>query len=137
MFRLSALGVGVDTLTFSAAGHTTNKAPIVVALGRVDGIGGWPTTLASDSVLVTLYTRAANTTPRNVSVATVFNLSVDNFLQFVSGGPASVPITSVTVPANAGSVSFWVKRVAAGTANVSITNANYTTYSPTVTVNAP
>ncbi|MEX2181439.1 MAG: Ig-like domain-containing protein [Gemmatimonadaceae bacterium] len=136
-FRLSGIAAGVDTITFSATGHNSVLGPVVVGQGRVDGIGGWPTTLNSDSVQVTLYTRAPNSTIRYVSAATTFTLSVDANLQFVSGGTASTPITSVVVPQDQYSVSFWLKRVSGGTANVSISATNYQTYNSTITVNSP
>ncbi len=133
--RVTGAALGVDTITFSAPGHNPASSPVVVALGRVDGLGGWPTTLNSDSVQVTLYPKSANGTQRRHTVATTFTLAVDANLQFVSGGAASVPITSVVVPADAYSVSFWLKRVSAGTANVSISAANYQTYTSAITVN--
>ena len=86
---------------------------------------------------VTLYTRAPNSSTRYVTTNTTFNLTVDARLQFVSGGAGSSPITSATVPANTNSVNFWVKRVSAGVATVSITSAHLTPYNTTVVVNAP
>jgi hypothetical protein len=89
--------------------------------------------------LVTLYTRDQASLARNVVAATTFNLSADANVEFVSGGAAgaSVPITSVVVPADGGSVGFYVKRISAGTANVTISATNYQTYNSSITVNAP
>lgn len=131
---VTGAAIGADTITFTAAGHSPGSSAVLVGLGRIDGIGSWPTTLSTDSVQVTLYPRAPDGGIRSVGASTTFNLSVNANLQFVSGGAGSVPITSVTVPANANYVSFWVKRLSAGTANVSITNANYTPYNSVITV---
>lgn len=135
-FRIAGATAGADTIRATAGGFTGSPpASVNVGLGRVDGITGWPTTLASDSVQVTLYTRAPDATVRRVSAATTFTLGVTGNLQFVSGGAASTVITSVTVPADANSVSFWVKRMpGGGTATVTISSANYATYVSNVVV---
>lgn len=135
-FRISGASLGVDTLRATVAGHLpSGPGPVNVGLGRVDGISGWPTTLATDSVQVTLRTRAPDTSIRSVLAATTFTLGVTGNLQFVSGGASSAVITSVTVPANGNSVSFWMKRLAGGgTATVTISATNYTTYVSTVNV---
>ncbi len=137
LFRTTALSAGADTVIFSASAHLPDTTVLSVGLGRIDGLGNWQSTLSQDSVQVWLYTRAPNTAQRSVTANTTFTLSADAHLQFVSGGAGSTPITSVTVPADASVVTFWVKRVSAGVANVSITNANYTPYNTTVVVNAP
>lgn len=137
LFRTSGAAVGVDTIVYSTTAHLPDTTALSVGLGRVDGLGGWQASLGSDSIQVTLYTRAPNATARYVLANTTFALSADAHLQFVSGGSSSVPITSIVVPAGANSVNFWVKRVSAGVANVSITSANYTPYNTTVVVNAP
>lgn len=136
-FRISGAAVGVDTITFSATGHNPVSGPISVGLGRVDGITGWPTTLSTDSVQVTLRTRDQTGTIRNVSAATTFTLSANANVQFVSGGASSAVITSVVVPANTSSATFWVRRTGTGTANVSISSTNYQTYNSTITVSSP
>jgi hypothetical protein len=136
-FRISGAAVGVDTITFTAPGHTAVSGPISVGLGRVDGITGWPTTLSTDSVQVSLRTRDPAGNIRNVSAATTFNLSANANVEFVSGGAASAVITSVVVPANTSTATFWVRRTGAGTANVSISSANYQTYNSSITVNSP
>jgi hypothetical protein len=131
--RVTGVSVGVDTITFSAPGHVSVRGAVSVGLGRVDPIGGWPTTLATDSVLVTLYARDMDGNVRNVAAATTFDLAIaGTALDAAIGG---VAVTSVTIPANAQSVSFHLRRVANGTATVTFTNANYSTHvSPTVTV---
>ena len=136
-FRITGAAVGIDTITFSAPGHTSVTGPVNVGLGRVDGITGWPTTLSVDSVQVTLNTRDPAGTARNVSAATTFTLSANANVEFVSGGAASAVITSVTVPVNSSTATFWVRRTGAGTANVSIASTNYQTYNSSITVNSP
>mgnify|MGYP000010220223 CR=1 FL=1 len=131
--RITGASIGVDTVTFAALGHTSVRGAIDIGLGRVDGIGSWPGTLATDSVQVTLYARSMDTNLRNVSAATTFNVSVAGGALEVRNGAGAV--TSVTIPANALSTSFWLRRISNGTATVTFTNANYTTHlSPTVTV---
>lgn len=132
--RVTGAAVGVDTISFTAPGHTAVAGPVSVGLGRVDGITGWPTTLSTDSVQVTLNTRDPAGTARNVSTATTFTLSANANVEFRSGGAV---ITAVTVPANTSTATFWVRRTGAGTASVSITSPNYQTYNSTITVNSP
>jgi hypothetical protein len=40
----------------------------------------------------------------------------------------------VTVPQDTYQVSFWVKGISAGTSNVTIANANYNTFTASITV---
>lgn len=131
--RVTGVAVGVDTITISAPGHVSVRGAIAIGLGRVDNIGSWPTTLATDSVQVTLYPRDMDGNVRNVAAATTFGVAVaGNALDVAIGG---VAVTSVTIPAGAQQVSFWLRRLANGTATVTFTNADYTTHvSPTVTV---
>jgi hypothetical protein len=136
-FRITAASVGVDTIRATATGHNATAAPIAVGLGRIDGLGNWTGTLATDSVQVILYPRAPDGSGRNVAANTTFNLAVDANLQFWSGGANSAQITSVVVPANGTQVAFWLKRTGAGAANVSISATGYTTYNSVVTVNPP
>ena len=106
---------------------------VTVGAGRVDALGSWPANLTTDSVAVTLYARDMDGSIRNVSVATTFNLSVSGGAFEAHFGGATV--TSVTIPADAQSVTFYLRRLANGTATVTFTNANYTTQvTPAVTV---
>ena len=139
-FRLSGVSAGTDLLGAVATGHSSASATISIGLGRVDGFSGWPSAISSastDSVQVTLYPRAPDGAGRNVLNATTFSATTSNGnLRLVSGGANSVPITSVTVPAEASFVQFWVKGVSPGTATVTFANANYQTFvTPSVTVN--
>lgn len=134
--RITGATIGVDTITFAAAGHTPAAGAITVGLGRVDGIAGWPASITTDSVAVTLYSRDMDGNGRNVSAATTFDLVVSGgALNVRSGGAASSTVTSVTIPADGYFVTFYLRRIANGTSTVTFTNANYTTHvSPTVTV---
>ena len=134
--RLTGAAVGADTITYTAPGHTLVRGALAVGTGRVDGIGSWPANLTSDSVQVTLYARDQTGTVRNVSVATTFAVSVSGgAFELRSGVPASPALTSVTIPADAQSVSFWLRRLANGTGTATFTNATYATHvTPVVTV---
>ena len=95
----------------------------------------WPTTIAgaTDSVAVTLYARDMDGSVRNVSVATTFAVAVGGSALAVRSG--GVTVTSVTIPVDAQFVTFYLRRLANGTATVTFTNANYTTQvAPVVTV---
>jgi hypothetical protein len=133
-FRLSGLTRGTDTLVATAASPVHNPATMytVVDSGRVDPIGNWPASVpAGDSVLVTLYTRDPNDNGRNVVAATGFTLAPNANIEFHQGGAV---VTTVTVPADAQSVQFYLKGVSAGSGSVTITNATYKSYFNTVTV---
>ncbi len=131
--RVTGAAAGADSITYTAAGHTTVRGAVTVDLGRVDGIGNWPANLTTDSVAVTLYARDQVTNVRNVAAATTFALTVNGSAFGLRQG--GVAITSVTIPQDAQSVTFYIRRLANGTGNVTITNANYQTHiTPTVTV---
>ena len=133
--RVAGASVGTDTITASATGHNPVKGAVVVGLGRVDTPSSWPTTLSlagTDSVLVTMYARdQTGSGIHYVAAATIFTLTGSANVGFSSGTAA---ITSVTVPANAQYVQFYVKGLTTGTSTVTIANANYTTYAPSITV---
>ena len=137
-FRIDGTSVGTDTITASPAGNIPASGIVVVGLGLIDNNSGWPTALkVGDSTQVTMYTRSPSGSAAYVSAATVFTLSPASNVRFVSGGAAgsSVVITSVTVPIDQYYTTFWVKGVSTGTGSSSISNANYVTYTNTVTVN--
>lgn len=133
-FRLSGVALGVDTVKVAATGFLPDSGNVSVELGTLGTPSGWTTSLSADSVLITLRTRGPDGSIRRVSAATTFTLAVDANLVFTQDGAT---VSSVTVPADADAVSFYMRRVSAGTANVSITNASYQTFTSTVTVNAP
>lgn len=133
-FRIAGTVAGTDTLiaTAGSPAHIPDTAYTVVGQGRVDPIGGWPTSLVvGDSVAVTLYTRDPNQNQRGVLAATTFTLAPSSHLEFRSGGAV---ITQVTVPAGASQVTFYLKAIASGTGSATIAATNYALYSNTVTV---
>jgi hypothetical protein len=134
-FRITGTSVGKDTLTASPSGHVPDKAEVNVTLGHIDPLQGWPSTLrAGDSVQVTLYARDVSGNLHYVAAATTFTLSPNANIQFTSGGQGSVPITSVTIPADSRNVSFYIKGVAAGSGSANMTSTNYVPYTNTMTV---
>lgn len=133
-FRLVGTSAGTDTLVASIASpfHNPATAYTVVGQGRIDPLNGWPTSLtAGDSAAITLYARDPASTQRNVLAATTWTLSPNANIEFHAGGAV---ITTVTVPAGAQSVTFYVKALSAGTASATITAANYQSYTNTFTV---
>ncbi|MCC7000979.1 MAG: Ig-like domain-containing protein [Gemmatimonadaceae bacterium] len=133
--RLSGVSVGADTLVATATGHNSTTAPIAVGLGRLDFISGLPTTVTTDSVLVTVFARSPDTGVRNVLAATTLTLGVSGSgFELRSGG---VAVSSVTIPANGSSVSFYIRRLAGGgSGTFTVSHPDYTTYTtPTITVN--
>jgi hypothetical protein len=133
-FRIAGTAVGTDSLIASAVtpAHVPDTAYTVVTLGRVDPIGSWPANLAvGDSVLVTLYARDQTTNTHNVLNDEIFTLAPNANIEFRLGGSA---VTQVTIPAGQYYVQFYVVGLSAGTGSVQITNADYQTYAPTVTV---
>lgn len=133
-FRLVGLSRGTDTLVASATSPVHNPATMltVVDSGRVDPIANWPGAIvAGDSVLVTLYARDPNDNARYVVAATGFTLAPNANIEFHQGGAV---VTTVTVPAAAQYVQFYLKGVSVGTGSVTISNANYRSYFNTVTV---
>ena len=129
-FRITAAAKGTDTLTASAATpfHNPATAYVVIDSGRIDTFSGWPAnfTAVGDSVLVTLYTRDPGQGVRRVSAATTFNIALTNMQVHIGGAN----VTSVTVPADASQVQFYLKATGSGTGTATFTNANYKTYSP-------
>ena len=130
-FRITANSFGTDTLTASAASpfHNPATAYVVIDSGRVDNFSGWPSASmhVGDSVLVTLQTKDPGGSNRHVAAATTFTISAIANIEFHVGGTT---VTSVTVPADAAQVQFYVKATATGTGTATFTNANYHTYSP-------
>jgi hypothetical protein len=130
--RLTGAVRGTDSLVATASSpfHNPDTAYTVVDSGRVDGILSWPTgnVAVGDSVLVTLRTLSPDLgSVRRVAAATTFALAPNANIEFRVGGAV---VTSVTVPADASQVQFYVKAKTAGTGTATITNSNYKTYNP-------
>jgi Bacterial Ig-like domain (group 1) len=133
-FRLTGVSAGTDSLVASLASPVENSAvaATTVGQGRIDPIGNWPTSLtAGDSVAITLYSRDPSQNARNIVAATQWTLAPSANIVFTLGGSV---ITNVTIPANAQSVTFYVKALSSGTASATITATNYQSYSNTFTV---
>ena len=133
-FRLAGASAGTDTLVASATtpAHNPDTAYTTVGQGRIDPISGWPTSLAvGDSVAVTFYARDPSQGVHYVLAATTWTLAPNANIQFRSGGAV---ITSVTIPASAQSVTFYVKALTSGTGSATITATNYQSYTNTFTI---
>ena len=89
--------------------------------------------VVGDSVLVTLRTKDPNASyVRKVAAATTFTLAPSANVEVRVAGAV---VTSVTVPADASQVQFYLKAKATGTGSVVFTHPFYKTYTPpTVTV---
>ena len=134
-FRITGNSTGTDTLRASAPGHNSDSSYVKVGTGRVDPIGGWPSSLAVGKVAtLTLYTRDQNGQPRAVSNATTFALSSNANIAFYATATGTTPLTDVTVAAQASSVTFYMKALSAGNGSGTITSAGYATYTNSVTV---
>ena len=139
-FHVVGAAVGWDTLVasattpafYSATGYTA------VSQGHVDPISYWPSSLSlsgTDSVQVLLYARDSTQTTHYVEDSVTFTLAPNANIQFVSGGANSAVITSIVIPQDQYYVYFWVKGVAQGTGQATISATNYVTYNtPAITV---
>lgn len=136
--RITAASVGIDTITASATAHNPVKGAVTVVQAHSDPIANFPATLSltgTDSVFVTLYTReSTNGTQHPVAANTTFSISGNAHVSFyITSGS---PVTSVTVPAGASYVQFWVKGTSTGTDSaITFTNANYAAQTLSLTVN--
>ena len=129
---LHGLAAGVDTVVATASGWIPDTLPVRVGPGTVV-LWGWPSALRQgDSAQVSLQVGDQAGEIRLADAATTFTLAPNGNIVFTS---ANGVIGAITVAAkNQGTGYFYVKAVAPGTGTVSITNANYQTYSNSVTV---
>ena len=135
--RVRGISAGTDTVTASATGENPAKGAVVVAQGRVDQNSNWPSTLSltsNDSVQVTIYARDQSGGAHFLTAPTTFTLAASAYIGFSN---ANAPITSITIPADQQSVSFWIKGTSSSSlpATVTVSNANYATYTSSITVN--
>jgi hypothetical protein len=96
-------------------------------------------TAGSPSGMITVQTEDVNGTPANVNVATGINLYTTSGLgtfATTTSGPFNGTLTSVTVPANQDSVSFYYQDNAAGTPTLTVTSFGMTSATQQETVNA-
>ncbi len=141
-FHVVGTVVGMDTLGASATSPPFNPTTgyTAVSQGHVDPIANWPSTLSlstNDSVLVTLYARDSTQTSHYVQDTTTFTLAGDSHIQFWSGGANSVQITSIVIPRDGSYVQFYVKAVASGSGQATISATNYVTYQPPAVTVSP
>jgi hypothetical protein len=137
-FEISGTAAGPDVFTATAPGYAQVSVNSVVDKGRIYLDYSATALVAGDSVLVTLRPLAPDGSPVDGLVTeTTFALTSGANVQLVSGGTPSTAITSVTIPAGGGSALFWMRAVSSGTANVTVTNANYQTFNTPVTVFVP
>ncbi|MBW7933685.1 MAG: Ig-like domain-containing protein [Gemmatimonadaceae bacterium] len=133
-FRMSGSAVGTDSIVASINSpyHIPDTAYVVVDSSRAD-ITSWPTTLAvGDSALVTLYTRDGDGYNNRVLAAETFTISTGSGIEIRSGNTV---VTSVTIPADGQSVSFYVKATAAGSPTATFTNPHHKqVITPSITV---
>ena len=138
-FHVVGTAVGMDTLVASATIPPFNPATgyTAVSLGHVDPIGSWPGTLSlstNDSVQIILYARDSTGTSHYVQDSTTFTLAPNANIQFTANG-GTTPITSIVIPADQYYVYLWVKGLAQGSGQATISATGYATYNtPTITV---
>ncbi|HTX66505.1 MAG TPA: hypothetical protein VMD31_12100, partial [Opitutaceae bacterium] len=138
-FHVVGTAVGMDTLVASATIPPFNSATAysAVSLGRVDPLGSWPSTLSasgSDSTQIILYARDSTQGTHYVQDSTTFTLAPNANIQFTANG-GTVPITSVVIPADQYYVYLWVKGLAQGSGQATISATGYATYNtPTIAV---
>ncbi len=134
LFDLIGAGSGTDTVVASLASpyHYPDSLVVTVGPGRLDPITNWPSSVsAGDSVLVTLSPRTPAGDTATVHDATTFTLAAGASIAFSSG---NATVSSVTIPAGGQSVQFYVKALKSGTATVTISAPNYTTFTSSILV---
>jgi uncharacterized protein YjdB len=136
--KVTGATAGSDVITASAPGHNSVTGTVTVGIGRVDPIGGWPSSLTQGScTTVTIYARDASQTVHYVAANTTLTLGSSGKIQFVNDCTSQTPITTATIPADQQYVQAGVKALStgSGTGTGTISATNYTTYTtPAVTV---
>jgi hypothetical protein len=138
-FHVVGTAVGVDTVIASASSPPfyPDTAYTAVSQGHVDPIQSWPTTLSlsgTDSVEIVLYARDSTQTAHYVQDSTYFTLAPNANIQFTANGGTG-PITTIVIPKDQYYVYLWVKGLAQGSGQATISGTNYVTYNtPTITV---
>jgi hypothetical protein len=138
-FRTVANAIGRDTVIASAPGHRPDTGFVDVGTGTLT-ISNWSSSVANNSTRsLTLRTLDQAGGEHSVNASTTFTLTPSNSsIAFYATSSSTTPITSITVPADASSVTFYMKATNATGSNVgsgvTISGTNYTTYTNTVTV---
>lgn len=134
-FQVYANEPGTATITLSAPGHIDAVKTVRVDRGTVTV--NWPDSVGvGQGVRVTLTLRDSLGTTRVANVETMFTLSSSNTnLDFTADGPA---ITAVVIQPGQSSTSFFVRGLAAGTADVTVSHPSYQPLAPkTIVVRSP
>ena len=129
---VTGMAVGVDTVIASMPGFVPDTGVIVVGMGTSDLVT-WPpfglTVGGTWPLYLNLY--APNGETRQTADTVVFTLTTNGNIDFIQDG---VPITTVTMTPDQGSPQFHVRGKAAGTGTVTVSAANYTPVTKTITV---
>jgi hypothetical protein len=135
-FRITGTSAGMDTITASPPGHTPAVGMVSVDQGVLASVTGWPTSLkAGDSTQVVMYVKSPDgSVGRAVAAATTFSLAADANVTITLGGASATSITSFVVPADGSYLQFYIKATSTGTANVTVSNANYVSYTRSLSV---
>ena len=141
-FRLIGAALGTDTLVASSTAPAYNPATgLTTVTNGQFYVPAWPSrsmhASTPDSVAITIYAGDPTQSVRNVISAVTLTLTPGTGMYFMSGGASSAIITTATIPANAQSVTVYLKPYlvpSGGSSSSSIAATNYTTYTNTVTV---
>jgi hypothetical protein len=145
-FLIAGTSAGNDEIVAAAPGYTSATASVWVDKGYVSVFSelkgveyNWILPLkALDSLQVAVVIGPPYSDDDVWAVApTTFALATNGNVQFVSGGVSSAPVGSITIPANGRVAWLWLKGLSAGNGSVTITNANYLTFSVTISVSPP
>ena len=125
---------GTATITLSAPGHLDAVKTVRVDRGAV--AVNWPDTVGvGQGFRVTLTITDSLGNARIANVETMFTLSSSNAsLDFTADGPA---ITAVVIPDGQSSTSFFVRGLAAGSADVTVSHPSYRPLAPKTIVVRP
>jgi len=135
-FDVAGTSTGTDQLVATAPGYAAATASTLVQKAQLYlDFGGAQPKRVGDSVSVTLFVDSYNSF---LIAPTTFTLTPSASMQFVSGGAASAPIGSVTIPANEYFVGgLWLKAVAPGAGTFTISHPNFVTFTSSITVVPP
>ena len=145
-FVIAGISAGNREIVASAPGYTSATTGVWVDKGYVSVFtqvkggeySGIQPLKALDSLQVGVVIFTLGSDDDVWAVApTTFALATNGNVQFVSGGASSAPIGSITIPANGRVAWVWLKGLSAGNGSVTITNANYETFSATISVSPP
>ena len=136
-FRISGTSAGTETLTASAAGYTSANLEFSVGLGMLDFVlTGFPVSSlrvgGTNDVVLCSY--GPNWNSNLLSAATTFALGPSANVSFSTEAAPSMPITSVTIPADDFCTRFVAHGLVAGAATITISSPNFQTLVTSLTV---